>query len=244
MKIALLGYGKMGKAIEGVVLREAEAGTANNQVVLKIDSGNFTVADLKDADVAIDFSIPEAAVDNIYKCFEAGVPVVVGTTGWLNHLPEVKIKCTELNGTLFSASNFSIGVNIFFQLNKYLAKLMQQHPEYKLEMEEIHHTQKLDSPSGTAITLAQGIMETLPGKTQWVNEASDDETVVPIVSKRIEGVPGTHEISYRSAIDTIDIKHTAHSREGFARGAVRAAEWVAGRKGYYEMKDMLNFEQA
>lgn len=242
MKIALLGYGKMGKAIEQVIVSEAESGAAQNQVVLKIDNNNFTAADLAVADVAIDFTTPDAAISNMYKCFEAGIPVVVGTTGWLDNLPAVKTKCSEQNGTLFSASNFSIGVNIFFQVNKYLAKLMAQQPQYRLQMEEIHHTQKLDSPSGTAITLAQGIMGEQPDRTQWVNEASDKQTIVPIISKRIEGVPGTHEVTYASDIDTIDIKHTAHSRMGFAQGAVRAAEWVANRKGYFEMKDMLNFE--
>lgn len=237
MKIALLGYGKMGKTIEGIVLSDGI-----HEISHRIDTADFTAEDIKDADVAIDFSIPTAAVSNIYKCFEAGVPVAVGTTGWLDKLDEVKAKCVETNGTLFYASNFSIGVNIFFQVNKYLAKLMQNQPQYKVAMEEIHHTQKLDSPSGTAITLAQGIMEFQSDKTKWINEASDEDAVVPIISKRIEGVPGTHEIAYASAIDTIEIKHTAHSREGFARGSVQAAEWIVGKKGYFEMKDMLNFE--
>lgn len=245
MKIAMLGYGKMGKVIETVILDEAANGGPQDEMSLKITGSNLnelTVENLKTIDAAIDFSTPDTAVDNITLCFKAGIPVVVGTTGWLHRMDEVKQLCKELDGTIFYASNFSIGVNIFFQLNKYLAKMMADQPQYKVHMEEIHHTQKLDSPSGTAITLAQGIINETPTKTDWVNEASEQEDVVPIVSKRIEGVPGTHEVSYISAIDTIDIKHTAHSRRGFAEGAVHAARWVVGRKGYFEMKDMLNFK--
>lgn len=245
MKIAMLGYGKMGKVIETVILDEAANGGPQDEMSLKITGSNLselTVENLKTVDAAIDFSTPDTAVANITLCFKAGIPVVVGTTGWLHRMDEVKQLCKELDGTIFYASNFSIGVNIFFQLNKYLAKMMADQPQYKVHMEEIHHTQKLDSPSGTAITLAQGIITETPTKTDWVNEASEQEDIVPIVSKRIEGVPGTHEVSYISAIDTIDIKHTAHSRRGFAEGAVHAARWVVGRKGYFEMKDMLNFK--
>lgn len=245
MKIAMLGYGKMGKTIETVILDEAANGGPQDEMALKITAdnlGDLTLESLKGMDAAIDFSTPDTAVDNITLCFKAGVPVVVGTTGWLHRMDEVKKLCEELNGTLFYASNFSVGVNIFFQLNKFLAKMMAERPEYKVLMEEIHHTQKLDSPSGTAITLAQGLIDEIATKTDWVNETSDADDVVPIVSKRIEGVPGTHEVSYTSAIDTIEIKHTAHSRRGFAEGAVHAARWVVGRKGYFEMKDMLNFK--
>jgi 4-hydroxy-tetrahydrodipicolinate reductase len=239
MKIALLGYGKMGKAIESVI-----DSIPQHEVILKYDGENdgpLTTSMLKEADVAIEFSTPDTAVLNIYTCFAAGVPVVVGTTGWYKHLPELTIQCEETNSTLFWASNFSIGVNIFFAVNKYLAKVMNEQEQYDVTLEEIHHTEKLDSPSGTAITLATGVLEELDRKHVWVNQPAEAEEQLSIISKREEGVPGTHLVTYKSGIDTIEISHVAHSRLGFAQGAVKAAEWVHGKQGVYTMSDMLEF---
>lgn len=239
MKVALLGYGKMGKAIESVINNMPE-----HEVVLRVDANNaetFTIEELKAADVAIEFSTPHTVVANIYKCFEAGVPVVVGTTAWLDHLPEVKQRCEQGGHTLFHASNFSIGVNIFFAVNRYLAKVMNQQPQYDVTLEEVHHLEKLDAPSGTAITLAKGVLEELDRKHEWVNQPAEGEEQLTIISKREQGVPGTHLVTYKSDIDTIEISHVAHSRLGFAQGAVQAAQWVVGRKGIFEMSDMLKF---
>ncbi len=236
MNIALIGYGKMGKEIEQIALSRGHC------IVLKVDEHNaatYTVDDLKKADAAIEFSTPESAVTNIYKCFEAGLPVVAGTTGWLSKFDAVKQKCTENNQTLFYASNYSIGVNLFFKLNEYLAKLMNTYPEYNSAIEEIHHIHKLDSPSGTAITLANQMIEQLDSKTKWVNNAATDEQELNIVSKRIDEVPGTHTVTYSSLVDEISITHTAHSRKGFALGAVIAAEWIKGKKGVFGMNDLL-----
>lgn len=238
MNIALIGYGKMGKIIEGILLER------NHKVVLKINGNNlqdFTIENLQKADVAIEFSNPDAAVPNYYKCFEAGIPVVSGTTAWLHKLDEVKSKLTEKNATLFYAPNFSIGVNIFFKVNEVLAKLMNQHQNYNVEMEEIHHLQKLDSPSGTAIKTAEIILSELDRKTSWKEAEEVTENELQIHAKREEGVPGTHSVHYFSEEDSIELKHTAHSRKGFALGAVLAAEWVLGKKGIFEMKDMLAF---
>ena len=236
MKIALLGYGKMGKAIENLALE------AGDEIVLKIGSNNLSDLNpesISKADVAIEFSRPESAFENIVLCLENGVPVISGTTAWLDRLEEAKTLCEKYEGALFYASNFSIGVNIFFALNRNLAKLMAPHKNYKASMEEIHHMHKLDAPSGTAITLAEGIIDELPEKTEWKNETQVLPHEVAIVSKREGEVPGTHEIVYQSAIDTITIRHEAHSREGFARGALQAAYWIKGKVGYYEMSDML-----
>lgn len=236
IKIALIGYGKMGKAIEAIALQ------LNHQVVLKIDHENLhelTSSNLQQADVAIEFTGPESAVQNILTCLEAGVPIVSGSTGWLNQWSIVEEKCNQLNGALIYASNFSIGVNLFFQLNQYLAKLMSKHQEYKVSMEEIHHTQKKDAPSGTAITLAEQILAHHPQKKQWVNHPSLMDEELEIISKRIDPAPGTHKILYKSAIDDIEIVHTAHSREGFAKGALEAAKFLVGKKGIYTMKDVL-----
>jgi len=236
MKIALIGYGKMGKTIDQL------AQAAGHEVVLRIDVSNSTDLNrsaLASADVAIEFTRPESAFNNIVTCLENGVPVVSGTTGWLDRLEEAKQLVEKYQGGLFYASNYSIGVNIFFAVNKYLAKLMKRYDQYNISMEEIHHTQKLDAPSGTAITLAEGIMEVLPRKTGWVNEPTDKKEELPIISKRIDKVPGTHGISYESTIDNISITHTAHSREGFAKGALAAAEWMVGKQGFYGMEDML-----
>lgn len=238
MNIALIGYGKMGKTIEAIIEQEMP----EHQVVLKIDRDNQELLKpehLSKADVAIEFSTPDSAVANIWACFEADVPVAVGTTGWLDKLPELKAVCEKEGKTLLWASNFSVGVNIFFALNRKLAELMNGQKQYQVAMEEIHHTQKLDSPSGTAITLANSIIDELPQKTGWVNESTNDESMVPIISKRIDKVPGTHEITYNSSIDSISIKHTAHSRLGFAYGAIMAAAWLKDRQGYFEMKDVL-----
>lgn len=237
MKIALIGYGKMGKEIEKIALDRG------HEIVLKIDVSNpeeLTIANLQKADAAIEFTIPSTATANYKLCFEAGVPVVSGTTGWLEQLQEVHQWCKSMNGTFFYASNFSLGVNIFFALNKKLAQLMANRPEYTVEMKEIHHTQKLDAPSGTAITLAEGILENLPEKKSWVNHSSGEKTELGIVSEREGQVPGTHIINYDSEVDYIEITHCAKSRKGFAFGAVLAAEYSVGKTGILTMNEMLN----
>ncbi|MBC9796064.1 4-hydroxy-tetrahydrodipicolinate reductase [Sinomicrobium weinanense] len=231
MNIALLGYGKMGKMIEQIAL------SRNHTITARIDS-EFSVEDLKDTDVAIDFSIPSAAFKNITTCLENDIPVISGTTGWLDRYDEAVELCNRRKGALIYASNFSLGVNIFFQLNEYLAKMMANLGEYDISLEEIHHTQKLDAPSGTAITLAEGIIKN-SSRTGWkLDNAGENE--IPITAKRIENVPGTHSIRYSGNVDDIEITHTAHSREGFALGAVIAAEWIVGKTGVFSMKDVLN----
>ena len=232
MKIALLGYGKMGQVIERIALERG------HEIVLKKDENN-TFEGLSNADVAIDFSVPMAAVENISSCFHANVPVVSGTTGWLEHYDEMAQLCTAKNGGFISSSNFSLGVNIFFEINEYLAKIMSKFDSYSVEMEEIHHTQKLDAPSGTAISLAKGVIENSTYKEWTLENASPEQ--IHIETKRIGTVPGTHTVTYNSAVDTIEIKHTAHNREGFALGAVIAAEWIAGKQGIFTMKDVLEF---
>jgi 4-hydroxy-tetrahydrodipicolinate reductase len=237
MKIALIGYGKMGKEIEQIAV------SRGHSIVLKVDANNataYTTDELKQADVAIEFSTPEAAVRNIYKCFDGGTPIVVGTTGWLEQLDEVEQKCKTLNQTLFYASNYSIGVNLFFKLNEYLAKLMNKQDAYNVSMEEIHHVHKLDAPSGTAISLANQIIENLEAKTKWVNKSTNVLSDLSIVSKRLDEVPGTHTVTYASAVDEISITHIAHNRKGFALGAVIAAEWVANKKGVFGMNDLMS----
>ncbi|MBF4465532.1 4-hydroxy-tetrahydrodipicolinate reductase [Flavobacterium sp. LC2016-12] len=233
MKIALLGYGKMGKVIERIALERG------HEIVLKKDETN-TFDGLSTADVAIDFSVPTAAVDNISNCFHSNVPVVSGTTGWLEHFDEMVALCNEKQGGFISSSNFSLGVNIFFELNEYLAKIMSQFDSYKVTMEEIHHTQKLDAPSGTAISLAKGVIENSNYANWTLDEPKTNE--IHIEAKRIGDVPGTHTVTYDSIVDSIELKHTAHNREGFALGAVIAAEWLAGKKGIYNMKDVLNLK--
>lgn len=245
MKIALIGYGKMGQIIERFVLERG------HDVVLKIKADNledFTIENLNKADVAIDFSAPNSVVHNIYKCFEANLPIVVGTTGWYGKLQEIKNNCLDSNNTLLYGSNFSVGVNIFFQLNKVLAKLMNKYPAYDVQVEEIHHTQKLDSPSGTAMTIAEDIIEELDRKSEWLNEIIGTplpDTVkneqLLIESHRIENVSGTHTVVYSSEVDEIEIKHTANSRAGFALGAVIAAEWLENKQGFYNIADVFNF---
>jgi 4-hydroxy-tetrahydrodipicolinate reductase len=232
MKIALLGYGKMGQAIEKIALERG------HEIVLRKDEFN-TYEGLSNADVAIDFSIPAVAVSNISSCFYENVPVISGTTGWLEHYDEMVTLCKEKNGAFISSSNFSLGVNLFFELNEYLAKMMSKFDSYQVQMEEIHHTQKLDAPSGTAISLAKGVIENSLYTNWTLEEPKTNE--IHIEAKRIGTVPGTHTVTYNSPIDAIEIKHTAHNREGFALGAVIAAEWIVGKKGIFTMKDVLNF---
>ena len=231
MKVALLGYGRMGKIIEQIALNRGHE-------IAYIRSRSMEKGSLIDADVAIDFSLPSVAVQNISDCFQNNIPVVSGTTGWLDAYDNMITLCNENQGAFIYASNFSLGVNIFFELNKQLAQMMRSLEEYNVSIEEIHHTQKLDAPSGTAITLAEGVIEN-SNYTDWkLDEAQAKE--IPITAKRIEGVPGTHTITYASEIDSIDIRHTAHSRQGFALGAVVAAEWLKDKKGIFTMKDVLN----
>lgn len=239
MNIALIGYGKMGHAIEAIATEK------NHNVVLAISSANqseLTEANLQKADVAIEFTNPHNAVANLLMCIDAGVPVVCGSTGWLKHWDKVATACKEKNGSLLYASNFSVGVNIFFELNKKLAILMANRNDYKPAIEEIHHTAKKDAPSGTAITLAEQIIENIPSKTSWVNDASAKSAEINIASKRIDPAPGTHHVKYHSAIDDIEIIHTAHSRQGFAAGALLAAEFIVGKMGIFTMADVLNFK--
>jgi len=231
MKIGLFGYGKMGKMIEQI------AQDRGHTIVTKIDDPSQTV-DYTSMDVAIDFSTPEAAFDNITNCFKNNVPVISGTTGWLDRFSEAVSICEEHKSAFIYASNFSLGVNIFFELNRHLAKMMSDLEQYKVSLEEIHHTQKLDAPSGTAITLAEGIIENTPYQ-KWELDKSGDKTI-PIKSVREGMVPGTHSIAYDSPVDKIEIKHEAHNREGFALGAVIASEWIQEKVGIFSMKDVLN----
>lgn len=236
MNIALIGYGKMGKAIEEIALQNG------HEIVLKISIENtddMTAENLKKADVAIEFTGPESAANNLKEIFYAGVPVVCGSTGWLEQMEEIQNICLDKGGALVYASNFSIGVNLFFELNNYLARLMNGYDIYNPKMEEIHHTQKKDAPSGTAITLAEQILENIQRKKLWVNHRSNKEDELEIISERIDPAPGTHKIKYTSPIDDIEIIHTAHNRMGFAGGAVKAAEFLKGKKGIFTMKDVL-----
>lgn len=245
MKFALIGYGKMGKTIEQVIKGQ----NRGDEIVLKITEQNLhqlTKENLQKADVAIEFTNPTSAVGNIYKCFEAGIPVVVGTTAWLDKLSEVKDECVDKNGALFFSPNFSIGVNIFWEVNRRLAQLMDTQPQYDVTIEEIHHTEKLDAPSGTAVQTANVILEELKRKDKWklqeVVLPFGEEAASPsllIVAKREPDVPGTHVVTYTSSVDYIELKHEAKSRRGFAEGAVMAARWMVGKKGVYEMKDLL-----
>jgi 4-hydroxy-tetrahydrodipicolinate reductase len=236
MNIALIGYGKMGKAIEQIALDRGHS------IVLKIDFDNLqdlTKENLQKADVAIEFTGPHSAFKNVIKCLQYGVPLVCGSTGWLDQWAEAKKLCEEVKGSLLYASNFSVGVNLFFEINKYVASLMNKHPEYDISMEEIHHTQKKDAPSGTAITLAEQILAANDLKKSWVNDAAGMPDKLSIISKRIDPAPGTHSIKYSSPIDDIEIIHTAHSRTGFATGAVLAAEFLKDKKGIFSMKEVL-----
>lgn len=232
MKIALIGYGKMGRSIEALALAKGHA------IVAQINSAN-SLSQIQQADVAIEFSQPAAVVRNLTACFEAGVPVVCGTTGWLAEIKKVEEQRTHLGGTFFYASNFSLGVNIFFKVNELLAGMMNPYPAYDIAIDEIHHTQKKDAPSGTAITLAEGILKKVERKNEWVNQKSANPNQIAIQSIRMDPAPGTHIVKYTSAIDDIEIKHTAHSRDGFAMGALLVAEWIRGKKGVLGMGDFL-----
>lgn len=247
MKIVILGYGKMGQMIEKFALKRG------HEIALIVDSENrdgLIAEDLVDADIAIDFSTPEAALGNISLCFEANMPLVVGTTGWYDHIEEVKETCLEADQSLLYGSNFSIGVNLFFHVNKLLAKAIAPYQQYDVQVEEIHHIHKLDAPSGTAITIAEGIIDNSEIKKTWVNQVvgAEEEIVnqpheLLIESLRIEEVPGTHTVLYSSEVDQIEFKHTAHNREGFALGAVIAAEWLYGKKGFYQVTEIFDFNK-
>mgnify|MGYP003575753757 FL=1 len=238
MKIALIGYGKMGHMIEEIALERG------HEVVLKIHADNvadFTAENLAKADVAIEFTAPESAFDNVKKCIAFGVPVVSGSTGWNEKLEEAKAICQKENGTFLHASNFSIGVNIFFEVNKLLARLMAPQTSYDVALKEVHHTQKRDAPSGTAVTLAEGVLEFAKNKKEWINSEATNEQQLSIISERIDPAPGTHHVKWSSDIDDIEIIHTAHNRKGFALGAVLAAEYIYNKKGVFTMKDVLQF---
>ena len=236
MKIALIGYGKMGKAIEEIAVSKG------HEIVLKIDLSNtsdFTKENIQKANVAIEFTGPETAFENISKCIQWGVPVISGSTGWLDHFEKAKKLCEEKKGCLIYASNFSIGVNLFFEINKQVAALMEPYAHYDVSMTEIHHTEKKDAPSGTAISLAEQILANIGRKNKWVNEASNEASDLIIRSERIDPAPGTHSVTYDSPIDSIEITHTAHTRKGFASGAVLAAEFANQKIGTFTMKDVL-----
>ncbi len=237
MKIALIGYGKMGKAIEEIAVQKG------HEIVLKINSTNtddLITANLQKADVAIEFTSPHTAVQNIKKCLDANLPVVSGSTGWLEKRNEITQYCEDKNGAFLYASNFSIGVNLFFEINQFLAKLMASYPDYDVMIKEIHHTQKKDAPSGTAITLAEQILQFSKTKTNWKNEVSEPGEALQIVSERTDPAAGTHIVTYSSLIDDIEISHTAHNRKGFAAGAILAAKFLRDKKGIFTMKDVLS----
>ena len=237
MKIALIGYGKMGKAIEEIAVQRG------HEIVLKIDEPNlsdFTKENISKADVAIEFTGPQSAWENVKKALAFDVPLVCGSTGWLEKLEEVKKLCNDRKGSFIYSSNYSVGVNIFFEVNKKLAAMMVSHKDYEVQVTEIHHTEKKDAPSGTAITIAEQIIENIPRKKNWVNHISDNPGELEIISERIDPAAGTHKVKYSSAVDDIEIIHTAHSRQGFALGAVLAAEFIHNKKGIFSMHDVLN----
>jgi 4-hydroxy-tetrahydrodipicolinate reductase len=235
MKIVLIGYGKMGKTIEKIAL------SRGHQIAAKIDIDNQNELDSVTADVAIEFSHPDAAFNNVKKCLTRNIPVVCGTTGWLAKKSEIETLVKDKNATFFYASNYSLGVNLFFKLNEHLASMMRNFDAYNVSMDEVHHTEKKDAPSGTAITLAEGVLKNLPRKKLWVNADTEKPEEIAIKSFRIDQVPGTHTVKYHSAIDDIEIRHTAHTREGFALGAVLVAEWIKDKKGVLNMDDFLKF---
>ncbi len=239
MNIALIGYGKMGKTIERLALA---AGHKISLIIGRNNKSDLNAENLNQVDVAIEFSLPESAFDNICICLEAGIPVVSGTTGWLENLDRVKAMCNDKKGAFLYASNFSIGVNLFFALNRHLAGIMSAYPQYEPELLEIHHIHKLDAPSGTAITLAEDLLAFHTEKKKWVRQKAASPEELAVFSERTGEVPGTHEIRYHSAIDTISIRHEAHTREGFAQGALVAANWLIGKAGVFEMKDVLGIE--
>ncbi|HET7897554.1 MAG TPA: 4-hydroxy-tetrahydrodipicolinate reductase [Flavisolibacter sp.] len=237
MKIALIGYGKMGHMIEEIALQRG------HEIVLKIHIDNteeFTRENVQAADVAIEFTAPEIAFQNVKRCLEYGVPVVSGSTGWNQNLDEAKGYCKQHGGAFLHASNFSIGVNIFFQVNKMLAKLMAAQPDYDVTIKEVHHTQKKDAPSGTAVTLAEQVIQNIGRKASWNLGVTEDPSSLSITAERVDPAPGTHYVRYSSEVDDIEIIHTAHSRKGFALGAVLAAEFIAGKQGVFTMDDVLH----
>jgi len=237
MNIAIIGYGKMGKAIEEIAL------SRGHKILLTIDEHNlsdFNKENIDTCDVAIEFTGPHTAYDNVKKALGFDIPLVCGSTGWLDKLEEVNRLCKARNGSFIYSSNYSVGVNIYFEINKKLAELMERHKEYELQVTEIHHTQKKDAPSGTAITLAEQILERISRKKNWVNHVTDNPHELEIISERIDPVAGTHKVKYFSAIDDIEIIHAAHNRQGFALGAVMAAEYISNKKGIFSMKDVLN----
>ncbi len=239
MRIALIGYGKMGRTIEQLAI---DRGHQIGAIIDPLNEDGLTQDKLKEIDVAIEFTRPEVAVSNIKNCIAWGIPIVSGTTGWLDRMPEIQAELDKYpKSPFFYASNYSLGVNVFFELNRRLAQMMNPLNDYDVSMEEIHHTQKLDAPSGTGITLAEGILDNLDRKSQWINETTSKPTDISLISKRIDSVPGTHSIKYSSAVDNIEIIHTAHSRQGFALGALVAAEWSIGRSGLLSMEMMLDF---
>lgn len=240
MRIALLGYGKMGKEIEKIAIAR------QHEIVLKIDIDNYnelTKENLRATEVAIDFSVPSGAYNNIMKCFDADIPIVSGTTGWLDRFDEILDICQKQNKSFFYASNYSIGVNVFFHLNKMLAKLMNKFPDYNVDIEETHHIHKLDAPSGTAISLANDILKEIERKKSWKLDSQGEEEIIGITAKREGEVPGTHIVNYNSEVDTIEIKHTAKSRKGLALGALLAAEYILNKKGYHTMNDLLKLDE-
>ncbi|MDY6799588.1 MAG: 4-hydroxy-tetrahydrodipicolinate reductase [Bacteroidota bacterium] len=237
MKIAIIGYGRMGKEIEKLALQRG------HDVVLKIDQDSWEHVNPKEfqqIDVAIEFTHPESAFQNILKCFKSNIPVVSGTTGWIDDLDKVIEKCTTDGKSFFYASNFSIGVNLFFKVNEFLASLMNNYTDYSVNIEETHHTKKLDAPSGTAISLAKGIINNINRVNKWEKDKSGEKDVIPVKSIRTGNVPGNHKVTYESEFDKISIEHDAKSRLGFALGAVLAAEFIRGKKGFYTMDDMIN----
>lgn len=238
MNIIILGYGKMGREIEKIAL------SRGHTIAHKINIDNLDellAINPAEVDVAIEFSGPEAAVANLLYCFENHIPVVSGSTGWLDKKSELDVICMQKKGAFFYASNFSLGVNLFFHLNRVLAKIMNRYASYNVSMEEIHHTEKKDAPSGTALSLARDILDYIDQKTNWVNTAAHEASQLSIISSREANIPGTHIVKYDSQVDSIEIKHTAHSREGFALGAVTAAEWLPGKQGIFGMEDMMKF---
>lgn len=243
MKIALIGFGKMGRSIE-IVAEEHNKNDYQPQIeiVLKIDKENLaecTPENISKADVALEFSTPETVIQNIYTCFDAGVPVVVGTTGWYNQLDAILHRCLEKNGTILYTPNYSVGVNLFFEINKLLAEFMHNQPDYDVKIHETHHTEKLDAPSGTALKLAGQILDNIPSKQKWVNHPAKEKSELEITSQRVPGAAGTHVVNYISEYDEITIIHKANSRKGFAQGALQAAIWLQGKKGVFTMKDVL-----
>ena len=247
MKIALIGYGKMGKAIHELANEKNEKLVKKHydiSLIIDVDNRNsITKEDLQQVDVAIEFTSPHTAVENIKWCFDADIPVVVGSTGWTDNLTEINQYAIDNNKAFLFAPNFSIGVNIFFEVNRYLAQIMNNHDEYNILLEEIHHTEKKDAPSGTGLHAALDILKRIERKKDWINNETKNIETLSILSKREENVPGTHIVTYESAIDKIDLIHTAHNRKGFAGGALLAADWILNKKGAYSMEDVLGFNK-